>query len=101
MWLTQRILDCLEPNIAVIIATARSQKEQAAVPTLILVCLVNPIHFSGVCGNATIMSSSLLPSPIARPRSSRRFTRSIAIVSSDVVSMHFSTSLFFVLTYHH
>jgi len=25
MWLTQRILDCLEPNIAVIIATARSE----------------------------------------------------------------------------
>ena len=40
MWLTQRILDCLEPNIAVIIATARSQKEQAAVPTLVLVSSV-------------------------------------------------------------
>ncbi|KAK8821077.1 hypothetical protein WA538_005709 [Blastocystis sp. DL] len=39
MWLTQRILDCLEPNIAVIIATARSQKEQATVPTLVLWCL--------------------------------------------------------------
>ena len=40
MWLTQRILDCLEPNIAVIIATARSQKEQATVPTRVLVGFV-------------------------------------------------------------
>ncbi|KAK8800272.1 hypothetical protein WA171_004907 [Blastocystis sp. BT1] len=39
MWLTQRILDCLEPNIAGIIANAKTQNETLTVPTILLWCL--------------------------------------------------------------
>lgn len=37
MWLTQRILECLEPNIAGIIANAKTQNELLSVPTILLV----------------------------------------------------------------
>ena len=37
MWLTQRILDCLETNIATIISSSNNQKDFTTIPTLVLV----------------------------------------------------------------
>ena len=37
MWLTQRILECLQENIATIITACKEQKEQIVIPTIILV----------------------------------------------------------------
>lgn len=37
MWLTQRILECLQENIATIITACKEQKEQNVIPAIILV----------------------------------------------------------------
>ena len=37
MWLTQRILECLQENIATIITACKEQKEQIVIPSIILV----------------------------------------------------------------
>lgn len=44
MWLTQRILECLQENIASIITSTKEQNEQTVLPIIIFVAAIASCH---------------------------------------------------------
>lgn len=44
MWLTQRILECLQENIASIITSTKEQNEQMVLPIIIFVAAIASCH---------------------------------------------------------